>query len=184
MAQTGGGSSQRVVFSVGAGIPSPDSDHVEEFEILFVPPNRWRVVFQSPPGRVRSRQARDRDAWWLDQSPNRTSIDGLPPPTTFPFMEFFRGSRLLDGLYLRGLSSVARRDEGVVLLRIDAGPTELPGALTIPGADSAVISIRPDRDVIVAVAAKVRESDAYQIEMLELDFDGPIDDAAFRAASP
>jgi hypothetical protein len=182
MAHTGG-SSQRVVFSVGAGIPSSDSDHVEEFEILFVPPNRWRVVFQSPPGRVRSRQARDRDAWWLDQSPNRTSIDGLPPPITFQFMEFFRASRLLDGLYLPGRSSVARRAEGIVLLRIDA-PTEIPAALTIPGADSAVISIRPDRDVIVAVAAQVQETDAYQIEMSELDFDGPIDDAAFRATSP
>ncbi len=174
-----GGDPRRVVFAAVSRVPAEEGYHVEEFEILFAPPDRWRVTFQSPPGRIRSTQVRNRDVWWLDPAPE--TVLG-PPPAVFPFMDFFRGSHLLGEFERRDLGSAG--NQGVVTVELRAGSAELPLGLTTPGADSAVISIKVDRDVIVAVDARVHASEAYHLRMLELDFDSQVDLVMLRAGLP
>lgn len=100
----------------------------------------------------------------------------------FAFMDFFRGSHVLGELERRDFASAGT--ERVITVELRAGPADLPLALTTPGADSAVISIRVDRDVIVAVDARVHGSEAYHLRMLELDFDSQVDLVMLRAGLP
>ena len=180
--------SVRIMTFRGKGSSLEADDHpdltVQEIRLWLDGPARWRYEVDTH-GYGTAVTVVDPPLWWsyapaVRAISNQADPVAHPTPAQHPEWHFFHASELQRGLTITDRRVELREGRDVEILQ----GTGNPGAGLMPGADAYELVIDRERDIAMRAAARYEGIEYMRFEILELEFDAPLNAELFQLELP